>query len=354
MLRFSKLLQDQANENIYPDEGPRNKLINRTLGVAANTIDPSGSTNKLLNSIRQSKLDIDKAKAPIDYDSPEGQQMLLDMAMMSPALGMTRAVKQLGPVVGKGMNYLAESIKDLSPQAEHISNLKFIQNILKGSKNKIGEGNAKEVFDVPNVNKVVKKQFLGSDDLDRTFNIDEGIKEQLIFNKLEELVPNTKSYQTSKNIWQVQDKVNPISKSGMFRSQESAMTEPKVESAAWDMIKRLGDKIKPADLTRQNVGYDKSGNVKFFDVNNFDFPQYSIRRDMLGDPMRNSSGKVLLKTSTPFDLSDVEKLNNTYKKLPEEAIHDNFQNFLEDDIISQAFESSKPNYINELLRKLEK
>lgn len=163
MGRFTKLLDDGVSnstidqraidENTYPENNPRNWLINNTLGVAAKAIDPySGQSDKFLNAFRMDKAQIDDAKAqqarlmsgnatPEDNDKLMQDQIDMAMNFSTPmAMWSTRAVRELGPLAGKAANEIAEAIKDVAPQAEHIRNLDLLQDFVKSKNAKSAAG----------------------------------------------------------------------------------------------------------------------------------------------------------------------------------------------------------------------
>lgn len=219
--------------------------------------------------------------------SPEQALMIKDIAMMSPAMGTTRAVKQLGPTVGKTMNELASKIKDSSPHAEHLTNLQKIREVVKNNPKMLDEGAFKRVYD--SNDKVVK--VAGADhDLGylKSEILPESIQEQLTFNKLKELAPTTKTYKTSNKFYQVQDKVTPFEKTtnnaGDWQDQEDIL---KV------LTKNKG--LGASDLSPINHGVDKNNMPKIMDVGAF-------------DKIKN------------IDYQDVEDLNSTYRKLPSENV----------------------------------
>lgn len=183
-------------------DSPRNYALDKLklLGL----LDLTGNTNSFLETLKESPEQISKNSKVPSLNDEETKNRLTDMAMSTPAIGMTRAVKQLGPLVGKAENALASVIKDASPQAEHIRNLQAIREA-KVNPQKIGEGFFKKAYEVGD--KVVKK-FKPEEVLPEDFYKD-AVREQLVFDKLKDLNPNTKSYGVGDNIYQVQKKVTP-------------------------------------------------------------------------------------------------------------------------------------------------
>lgn len=208
-------------------------------------------------------------------------------------MGITRAEEVLGRQTGKAMNALANSIKDSAPQAEHIANLKAIQELRK-SPELLQEFLEAHLLGTPSTDAgAFKNVHIGDKKVIKQFRPEEftndmvpqSIQEQLIFNKLDGLNPNSKTYKTTNNIYQVQDKVTPYDKTSHSLNDWEDQT-----SILNQMVRDKG--LGPSDLSNpSNHGLTKQNTPKIMDVGAFD-------------------------NVNKMSSNDVKNLQNTYKTLP--------------------------------------
>lgn len=334
MPRFNNLLKEfepiqKGDENVYP-ESPRNWIADKVNGKTIPLADALGFNESI--DIPKESLADQKQRA---RDFPE--------QMAGSTMGITRAVKELGPIAGKAINKIASEIPDLSPQAKHIKNIEAIRDFvektnLERKPLEIGEGFSQRVYDIPSrPEEVLKKRWLNQTPERTSEAIEDVIRDQLIFDKIGENAPNTNTYMTSKNAYQIQDKVKPLGYGG------NALQTKGVPTAATQVLTKTDYKIKPEDLLNQNVGRDKTGNIKFFDVDNFDFPKIDLIKDASGNVINR-------KRSTPFTESDILNLLNSIKKPQNLMINSELERYLHPDVTKSLMNLESPNYINEILK----
>lgn len=334
MARFDDLLKvykpiEKGDENVYP-ESPRNWIADKVNGTTIPLADTLGF-NESIDIPRESLAD---QKQQV-REFPE--------QMAGATMGITRAVKELGPLSGKAINKLASEIPDLSQQSKHIKNIQDIRDFVEKSNLErkpleVGEGFSQRVYDIPNrPEEVLKKRWLNQTPERTSEAIEDVVRDQLILDKIGEFAPNTNTYMTSKNAYQIQDKVKPLGFGG------SALSSKGVPTAATQVLTKTDYKIKPEDLLNQNVGRDASGNVKFFDVDNFDFPKIDLIKDAAGNVIDR-------KRATPFTENDILNLLNSIKKPQNLMINNELQEYLHPDITKSLMNLESPNYINEILK----
>ena len=267
--RFDSLINPQLSpedENTYPEGHPRNMLADviNPLELKIPFADKLG-LNEQINIPKVSKAD----------DIRYMQELPENLA--GAFMGGTRAAKELGQIWGKIANKIAGEIPDLAPQVPHIENLKLIQDMVKNpdkyTKNTVGHFN--EVYIPEQGSKVIKKSRTDEFPID----IDQSVRDQLVLNDLKHLAPETKTYRTDKNLYQVQEKLQEYGNKQRHYKHDSNIN-PKVREAR-DIT---NERIEPEDLFGNNIGVDPQGNVKFMDVNNFEimskFPKESVDKFM--------------------------------------------------------------------------
>jgi hypothetical protein len=227
----------------------------------------------------------------------------------NPLMTITRAQKEAGPTAGKMLNEYAGNIKDKSPHAEHIQNIQSIRDLKSNpalweefikyhppaaftKPERFDSGSFKNVY-VPEYGDKVIKRFNPESYIDAT---PYAIDEQATFNKLEDLVPNTKTYKTSENTYQVQDKITPASK--YYNKTGEHMLDKSKELS--EVVAQKG--VEARDLAPANYGVDDSGNLKIIDVG-----QFSKNKELTTDEIIK-----LLETSRALP-SDYNYFNEIFK-----------------------------------------
>lgn len=186
----------------------------------------------------------------------------------------------------------------INPHDEIIGDLNKIKAVIKQNPAEFDPtGNFKNVYSTNG--KIIKK--FRKDEYVPEDLLPSAIQEQINFNKMGDLNPNTKTYKTTKNIWQTQDKYTP-----MKNLAEDQYDIDNGRAIVEYLLKKKG--LGPTDMHDTNFGGKLGGTYKVFDTGTFD-------------------------NITNIDNSDIELLNKTFKTLPDD----------------------RADYLNELLKlKLEK
>lgn len=109
-----------SDKKIYPENDPRNLVINNTLGRAANSVDPSGRVNELLDYLRRDKETIDAEKAKVlkmlsgDVSALDQEHMDMVMNMSAP---LAAATTKFTPALLEKLAQQYKALKNL-PDAE--------------------------------------------------------------------------------------------------------------------------------------------------------------------------------------------------------------------------------------------
>lgn len=289
MGRFDSLINGDEptpeDENIYPEGHPRN--------ILANAINPLELKIPFANKLG---LNEQVYIPPVSKADDARYTKELPEQLATSFMGETRAVKELGPELGKLTNAAAGAIKDKF--GEHLRNLDLIKNFVKNpeSLRPVGSGAFKNVYG--NEQQVLKKfrpeEFVPGEMLPQS------IQEQLIVNKLGELAPKTNTYKTSNNVYQVQDKIQPF-------------IETMKDNYHPDLEKMISNNM---DSIQTQEDYLKSLlNKKGFDPkSDYDLANpYNHGYSKLGDPKISDVGTFRMSQPNP---EDIIKLQENYKTLP--------------------------------------
>lgn len=265
----------------------------KMLGLA----DLSGNTNAFLDSMKESDESILKNSIPPNVNDEETQARLMDMAMSVPAMGSTRAVRELGALRGKAENALAGAIKDVSPESEHIRNLKLIRESKLNPADIIPENKGAFKEGAQYGNKFIKKfknEEVGNDLYPMA------TREQLAFDKMGSLNPNTKTYAAGDSIYQVQKPVTPYEK--LAKTEAEFMDR---ESILKQMLDDRG--IPSSDLYNPTNHGEIGDELKVIDAGGL-YSQYNLE-DVLNLPKN-------FKTSKQNQSKLIEQLVDLRNKLP--------------------------------------
>jgi hypothetical protein len=358
MGRFSKMIypdsvsdetidQRAIDEETYPTNDPRNALINSTLAKAANSFDPSGQTDKMLDAFRLSKADVDDARTAMRIDDPKDlanpdhpmNQMMMDMAMSSPAMGITKAQKVLGDVAGKLVNKQAAKIR---PEGiEHLDNLQLIREFVKNPSEFVGTtgvpGSRKDVFGKGHYSDKIIKKMKPARDREVIYDMKgnpirelteeernykkyyDALQEQIMLNKIgpEEAV-KTNTYLTGQNAYMVQPRVTPLS--GYSREADDV-----AESIASRFPTDLQKPNSVTDMGYFNFGKDRTnGKIKLLDA--------------------GATNNITL-TEQEF-----KALQDSLKKSPDINLSQPLSKYIDVNTFEKLLNEAKPNYVNDMLR----
>ncbi len=271
--------------------------------------------------------------------------------------GITKAQKLYGDTAGKILNKQAAAIPDMSLQAEHMGNLRKIQDFLKanemGDLNEIGKGATRRAYDtVPESNQIIKPRRY--DEASPLFNksiLKNAVKEQLIFNKIPEFTPKTNTYLTSKGAYQVQDKVLPLTESvpkvGSHKSTDwdtlHSLHDKDIDNLARAIETKTGGEIIPTDTTIQNVYKEPVSDL----IKSLDVDRYRLVKQE--KPFR-LFGETASPARDPVRLQQIEELSNTLKKPQDVNISDPIKQYITRKTLNEAMSSPDMNYLNEILK----